>query len=30
MLERRRVLLDLVGLASRAFLALVSGLGLSR
>ncbi len=30
MLERRRVLLDPVGLASRAFLALVSGLGLSR
>ena len=30
MLERRRVLLDPVGSASRAFLALVSGLGLSR
>ncbi len=30
MLERRRVLLDPVGAASRAFLALVQGLGLSR
>jgi hypothetical protein len=30
MLEQRRVLLDPVGLASRGFLALVSGLGLAR
>src|ERR1700733_5158962 len=30
MLERRRVLLDPVGAASRAFLAVVSGLGLAR
>jgi hypothetical protein len=30
MLERRKVLLDPVGSASRAFLALVSALGLAR